>query len=748
MSHDRAHLLLASVLLCALSTLLPSAGVAQLADAPAKAREAPVEDEYFGTRVVDPYRWMETSGNSELRQWLEAQGRHTRGVLDRIPARTALLARIHALDQSTSDVYGIIEAGHRYFYFLADPKRPVAQIWYRDGINGPAKLLFDPATLSGSSGHAEAGWFAPSRDGKYLAVAIAFGGAEEAGHLRVIEVAHARMLKEDLPRVWAGDLVTTSWLPDNRSFTYTQFPKLAADQGKEQRLMRSRALLHSLGQNPDGAGDRALFGFGVDPALDIAKEYANVVAIPPTSDYAIAVNLTVDVDLPGVFVAPLAALAAEHIAWTRVAGPEDQIQSNPNLEVHGKDLYLVTRREAPRFRVLRAPLSHPDLSKAEIAVPESERVIENIGAAADGLYILDLDGGLSRLRRLRWGETKPEAVELPFSGAIKTVTTHAAEPGAILRMRSRTHPNAILQVDATTRTTHDTGWQTPAKVDFSGVEEREVMVVGNDGTRVPLSILIAKSASLDGTHPTLLDSYGAYGFAAKPYFDPTLLAWIERGGVFAVAHPRGGGEFGEEWHRGGMQQTKLNTVLDTIACAQYLVDQRYTSPRKLALQGASAGGLVVGGAIEWRPDLFAAAIDHDGVSDALRTELELTGPINVPEFGSTHTAAGFHALYAMSPYHHVRDGVAYPAVLLETGVNDPRVEPWQMAKMTARLQTASSSGRPVLLRVDLDTGHFGGTTDQTEQLLADEWSFLLWQFNESEFQPRNSGEGVRSKSGR
>jgi prolyl oligopeptidase len=723
-------------LTAAMCVSLPAGVFAQDSGPPPRAREAPVEDEYFGTRVVDPYRWMETQDNGELKRWLEAQARQTNAVLERIPARKELLARLHALDQSTAEVYGIVAAGRRYFYFLADPKRPVAQIWYREGLDRPAKLLFDPATLSGSSGHAEAGWFMPSRDGRYLAVAIAFGGAEDDGHLRVIDVDHARMLKEDLPRVWAGsDGVSTSWLPDNRSFTYTQFPRLAADQGKEQRLMRSRALLHTLGQNPDGAGDRALFGFGVDPGLDIAKEYINVVVVPPTSDYALAVNATVDVDLPGLFVAPLAALAAERIAWTRVAGPQDQIQSNPNLEVHGNDLYLVTRRDTPRFRVLRVNLTHPDLQQAEIAVPQSDRVIENIGAATDGLYILDLDGGLSRLRRLRWGASKAESLELPFSGAIRTVTTHAAEPGAILRMRSRTHPNVILHVDGMTGRANDTGWQAPAKVDFSSIDEREVIVVGNDGTRIPLSILIARSAPLDGSHPTLLDSYGAYGFAAKPYFDPMLLAWLERGGVFAVAHPRGGGEFGEEWHRGGMQQTKLNTVFDTIACAQYLVDYHYTNSSKLALQGASAGGLVVGGAITWRPNLFAAAIDHAGLSDALRFETTANGPVNVPEFGSTHTVAGFHALYAMSPYHHVRDGVAYPALLLETGVNDPRVDAWQMAKMSARLQAANSSGRPILLRVDFDTGHFGGTTEQTERLLADEWTFLLWQFGDPRFQP-------------
>jgi prolyl oligopeptidase len=213
------------------------------------------------------------------------------------------------------------------------------------------------------------------------------------------------------------------------------------------------------------------------------------------------------------------------------------------------------------------------------------------------------------------------------------------------------------------------------------------------------------------------------------------LAWLERGGVIAIAHPRGGGELGEDWHRAGMKETKLNTVFDTIACAQYLIDEHYTTPRTLAVSGASAGGIAVGGAITWRPYLFAAAIDHAGATDSLRDETTAAGPVNIPEFGSTKTPEGFRALHAMSAYAQVHDGVDYPAVLLETGINDPRVDAWIIAKMAARLQAATAGDKPILLRVDFDTGHFGGTTNQTNQLLADEWSFLLWQFGDPGFQP-------------
>jgi prolyl oligopeptidase len=735
------HIRLCTAVLLAVTAagaLAPAPGAAQAVAPAPKAREAPATDEYFGTQVVDPYRWMETPGSMELLEWLKAQAQYTSASLERLPARKELLARIHALNQSVSDVYGIVQAGGRFFYFRADPARSVPQIMFRDGLDGSEKLLFDPATLAQAAGHAEAGWFAPSQDGRYLAIGISFGGAEEAGHLRVLDVDRGQLLDEDLPRVWAGPGdVSSSWLSDGRTFTYLQFPLLMPGQSPQERLLRSRSFLHTVGRNTDGQGDRPIFGFALDPAIALAKENLNLIQIAPQSDYAVAISETVDVDLAALFVAPVSALRAKRVHWTRVAGADDQIQSNASLEVHGKQLYVVSRKAAPRFRVLRIDLAHPDVRKAGVAVPESELVIENISAAADGLYILDLDGGLSGLRRLRWGTSHAEPVSLPFAGSIRAVYTHPASPGALLRMRSRTHPNVILRVDGESGASTDSGWQQAAKADFSGIDEREVMAIGHDGTRIPLSILIAKSAPLDSDRATLLDSYGAYGIfgTAKPYFDPVLLAWLERGGVFAVAHPRGGGEFGEEWHRGGMQQTKLNTVFDTIACAQYLVDHHYTSPRKLAVQGASAGGLVVGGAIAWRPELFAAAIDHAGMSDALRAETSANGPGNIPEFGSTRTAAGFHALYAMSPYHQLRDGVAYPAVLLETGVNDPRVDAWQMAKMTARLQAASTSGRPVLLRVDFDTGHFGGTTEQTEQLLADEWSFLLWQFKDPQFQP-------------
>jgi prolyl oligopeptidase len=244
-----------------------------------------------------------------------------------------------------------------------------------------------------------------------------------------------------------------------------------------------------------------------------------------------------------------------------------------------------------------------------------------------------------------------------------------------------------------------------------------------------------------------LHGYGSYGITYDPGFDPTSLAWLERGGVVAVAHIRGGGEYGEDWHSGGRKGTKRNTITDFLACAQYLIDHKYTSPQHLAGEGTSAGGITVGGAITERPDMFGAALDNVGMSDDLRAELQINGPANIPEFGTVKNADDFRNLYAISAFHRLKDHTAYPAVLLTTGINDPRVDPWQMNKMTARLQATSSSGKPVLLRVDYDAGHggIGATKSQHTALLTDQFSFLLWQLGDPDYAVPD--EAAKSKTG-
>jgi prolyl oligopeptidase len=405
--------------------------------------------------------------------------------------------------------------------------------------------------------------------------------------------------------------------------------------------------------------------------------------------------------------------------------------------LRGDQLYFLSQHGAPHFRLLRTSLAHPDVAHAEVIVPEGHGVLTDFDIASDALYVNERDGAVGRLLRVSFDGKNSRPVPLPFQGSIQGPATDARQPGALFNIQGWVQPPRIFNYDPATDKTTDTGLTPPSSLDVSGLETEEVFALSYDGTFIPLSIVHRKGLTLDGSHPTILTGYGSYGLSLDPGFSPTSLAWLERGNVLAVAHVRGGGEYGEDWHLAGQKRTKLNTVFDFIACAQYLVDQHYTAPKYLAGRGGSAGGITVGGALTWRPDLFGVILDYVGISDTLRVELTPNGPPNIVETGSVQTEQGFHDLYAMGPYFHVRDGAAYPAVLFTTGANDPRVAPWEMTKMAARVQAATGSGRPVLLRIDYDAGHgIGSTASQGESLTADSWAFALWQMGDPEFQPK------------
>jgi prolyl oligopeptidase len=360
-------------------------------------------------------------------------------------------------------------------------------------------------------------------------------------------------------------------------------------------------------------------------------------------------------------------------------------------------------------------------------VPESEAVITSMLVAQDALYVQRLDAGVRRLVRVDFKGGPPQRIPLPYEATVSRPVADARGAGVLFRLESWTKSAAWFRYDPSQKSLIDTKWLSPSPVDFSGIESVVVKVPSHDGAMVPLSILYRRNLKRDGRNPTLLLGFGAYGSVTDPAFRPRLLAWLERGGVYAYAHVRGGGDYGEGWHRAGQKLTKMNSVRDFIACAEYLIREKFTSPAHLAGQGQSAGGIVIGRSITERPDLFGAAVSDRGGLNMLRLETEPNGPPNVPEFGSVKTLEGFKGLLAMDAYHHVKDATAYPAVLLLIGINDAQVTPANSAKMAARLQAATTSGKPVLLRVDYDAGHNFSTQNQRVDELADTWAFLLWQ---------------------
>ncbi len=688
-----------------------------------------VTDDYFGTRVVDPYRWLENTSDPGVIAWMKQQNDYTRSVLAKIPGRDALLARISELDNAGATVSAVQVWGGHYFYLKAEPGSDNRKLYVRDSLTAPERVLIDPEKLTTPDGkHFSIDYFQPSFDGKYVAYGISRGGSEMS-ILHFVESATGKLLPEEIDR---AQFAQPNWLPDGKSLFYSRLPKLPPDAPATAQYQKLRQYRHTLGTDPEK--DPVVFGYDVNPAVKVlADDFAFIVYSPGALRYMVGVvshGVQREVDL---YVVPFTGSPDAHTAWKKIADDNDDITG---LDVHRDQIYLLSHNDASRFKVLRTSLANPDLATAQMVVPPSSAVVVGVAAAADALYLQDLDGGIGRIRKLCYDTGKVQSVRLPFDGAVQSLVTNPTENGAWLELASWTKSPLWYGLDGKTGKIADTGLVAPSPVEYSNVESEERKARSADGTMVPLSIVHEKGLAMDGSHPTWLEGYGAYGITLDPTFSPRLLAFFEKGGVYAVIHARGGGEYGEDWHKAGEKLTKQHTIDDMLAGAHYLIEHKYTSAEHLAGEGTSAGGITIGGAITQRPDLFGAALIRVGDSDALRSELMASGPANIPEFGTVKDPDGFKALYAMDAYVHVKPGTAYPAVMLTTGANDPRVAPWEAAKMTARLQADTSSGKPVLLRVDYDAGHgLGSTKSQRDSELADEMAFLFWQLGVPQYQP-------------
>ena len=703
---------------------------------PPVAQVRPVVDDYFGTKVTDPYRYMERLDNPEVAKWMKAQNDYTRRVLGRMSGRDQLLARIEQLDKSVpARVGGIVRlATGRYFYYKLLSTESVTKLYMRDGMipqetPGQETLLVDPQRITGKDTPSAINYFWPSSDGRYVAYGISLGGSEKAV-LHIMDTETGRDTGETIDRADLNDRV--GWLPGSRSFIYNRMQKLQPHAPQEEREIKSRAYLHVIGSNPEH--DKAVFGYGLSPLVKVEPADISVVATYPDVPFAFGTVEHGSQNEISIYVAPLDSVGKQSTPWRKVCDVDDAVT---NMAIRGDDLWLLTHKGASHFKVIHTHLSRLDLIHADVVVPPSEAVVTNLAAAQDALYVQLRDGAAERLLQIGYeAGSKPELIVLPYDGSIGLYPTDVRAPGVVFELSAWTKANRFYEYDAKTNSVVDTKLQPSAPFDNpEDIESEEVKVPSKDGTLIPFSIIYRRGLKLDGSNAVLLNGYGAYGSSLDAYYDPVNLAWLERGGVLAFAHVRGGGEFGDDWHKAGQKLTKPNTWHDFIACAEYLIDQKYTSPAHLAGEGESAGGILIGRSITERPDLFAAALIEVGFTDALRGELEQDGPGEIPEWGTIKDPDGFKGLYEMSAYAHVKNGVRYPAVMLTTGRNDPRVAPWESDKMAARLQAATTSGKPILLRVDYEAGHgIGSTKTQLEQELADEWSFLFWQFGDARFQ--------------
>ena len=712
-----------------LTVLITVAAMISWSAPPPPTPVKPVTNVYFGHRVVDRYQWLEKLNDPAVKKFFRQQADYTNAVLSRLgPGREKIRADVARLSDAGASVSTIFRAGNRIFYLERPPAANDARLMVLDPGSKP-RLLLDPDALgksTGSKAHLSLSNVLPSPDGAYVVVGIVPGGAEVETHTRVVNAASGSLLPEDLPRTWFG---ATAWAGDSKTFFYNQTPELKPGESQNDRELRSIAYRHTIGAI---ASDVPVFGIGLDPNVNFVPTDQPYIVISPVSPYAIGGISHGVQNEQTLYVAPTSAvLSAGPIPWRKIVDVGDDVTG---FDLNGSIMYLQSHKNASHFKVMAIDLGDngQTAANATTIVPTSQTVIQQIAVGQDGLYVRGLVAGLADLRKVPLsanGPTAAAAVKLPFAGTLQEFATDPRVPGALLGLVSWTKPLLVYTLGANGALT-DTGIVKPPKIDTSKYTSIEVKSRSDDGALVPLSIVMRRGTKLDGTNPTYLEAYGAYGLDIDPYFLRTQLAWLDQGGVYAVSHVRGGGENGEDWHVAGKDALKHHTFDDAVGAARYLIAQKYTSSAHLVIEGTSAGGIMVGGAITRHPELFVAALDVVGWTDPLRSEAaDPNGTTNVPEFGSVSTKAGFNNLYEMDAYQHIVDGVKYPAVLAVTGINDPRVAPWHPAKFVARLQQATSSGRPVLLRVDYDAGHglLAASRAQRIALLTDEFSFLMWQ---------------------
>ena len=676
---------------------------------PLVARRGDVTDDLHGTRVADPYRWLEDGASPEVAAWTAAQNAHTRATLDAWPGRAALRARLDEL-MSVGSVESPeprpIGAGrHRYFFRRRTGQQNQPVLWVRDGLDGPERPLVDPNALS-DAGAVSLDWWFPSNDGRLLAYGTSTHGDEESV-LRVRDVATGRDLDDAIARVRHASL---AWRPDGSGFWYTRFPARGSVPDGEEHYHRA-VYFHRLGDPP--AADALVFGEGR------AMTDSPSVQVSPSGRWLL-VTVWQGWTKSELHLRDLASPGAPFVPLTQgIAARFDATVSDDALHVRTDD-------GAPRFRLFTVDLRAPSRERWRERVPEGDDALAGFAVAGRDLVLRYLHEATARLVRLG-PDGVAHDVALPFVGAAQTTTAHVHGREVFWDLASFASPPRVLRLDLATSAV-TTFAEVPSPVDPAGFAVERRRARSRDGTLVPYFLVQRAGATRTGVAPTVLTGYGGFGIDVVPTFQRGALALLEQGGALAVANLRGGGERGEAWHRAGMLGEKQNVFDDAAAVAEDLIADRVTDRDHLAVLGRSNGGLLVGALVTQRPELFRAAVAGVPLLDMLRYQRFLIAKLWVAEYGSADDAAQFPWLHAYSPYHRVRAGTRYPAVLLSAATGDARVDPMHARKMAAALQAATSSDRPILLRVEGEAGHgVGKPLAKAIDEAADTWGFLFSQ---------------------
>ena len=690
-----------------------------------KTPKIAVTENLWGIDYQDDYRWLENMKDPKVVSWFKQQADLTNSVMNTISGRDELIQEWRKLALlQPAIIFSEAEANGKYFFQKRNPGEKVSKVYYRENLNGDDQLLFDPQTfILGKTLSVQS--INPSNDGTKLLIAYSEAGAE-VSTLRVMDVKTKKFLNDVINNTaGAGD-----WTLDDSAFFYTWIK--SADNTDPAARLNPKSKLHKLGS--DNGKDVDFFSSGSYPAMKIdEKVYPVNFLYKDNPNYVFAAESSVQNELVSYY-APIDQFNSKTIPWKKLTSADDKIVRG--MEIFGDKIYAITYKNAKNYQLVSTSLQNPDWNNVDIIAPNQAMTLESFTRSKDFMILSYSDGLHNFLFKYDPKTEKMSPIKLPYEGTVNVQRLAKQSNDFIIGMTSWNTPFTEMIYNADTDQFTKSPFNQPANYpeEYKNLIVEEVNVKGHDGVMIPLSIIYKKGLKKDGSNVGFIESYGAYGISMTPGFATRLYSLAVKGVVIAIPHVRGGSEKGEEWYKAGFKTTKPNTWKDFISCAEYLIEKGFTKADRLAGTGTSAGGILISRAITERPDLFAAAVINVGLGNAMRAEFSSNGPVNTPEFGTVKDKVEAKSLYEMDGMMHVKNGVKYPAVMGVGGWNDPRVVAWQPGKFVAALQNATTSGKPVLMKVNYDNGHFTEDKEITYANFADQYAFMMWQCGHPDFQ--------------
>jgi len=697
---------------------------------PVIQKQGAVED-YHGMGIEDPYRNLENIEDTAVLSYLKLQEEFTTYTLDKQRKKETITTardRTEAVNQPKTGKIRITK-NRLYFYLKRNPEETFPKLYYRNGFDGEETLLLDPSSQEFGE-EMTISFIRPNWDGSKVAFGLTRNDREFC-KLRVLDVASKTVLPGFADHALPNSLGGVEWLPDGTGFIYTYLPVI--DSKDKGYLLNSKAVLYLIENNRSVD----IFSKENNPNISFQSEDFPITNITSeTSNYLLASIAGVS-RYRDTYVASIEDLKTGTVSWKKLYGKEDKIIQ---FSIEGDDLYFRSSKSASNFELYKVSLRAPDFSNPEMLVrADSIASITDFALANNTLFYATTKNGVeANMFMLKDQVTQKIALPKP-SGYLSIITNGIEGDGLWIETEGWISKPERYTLDFANYTFREENMSPVQRYEeLQDVVVEEIEITSHDGTKVPLSLVYNKNIDLNKENPLLLKGYGAYGISDTPYLDPYLLPWIQHGGIYAVAHVRGGGEKGDAWYKGGFKNTKSNTWKDFIACTEYLIDGNYTNPKKIIAMSSSAGGVLVGRAITERPDLYAGAVIRVGLLNPLRLEAAPNGLNNAKEFGSVKDSLEFQALLEMDPYHSIKEGASYPAIYLTAGINDARIPAWQPAKFAARMQEANTSRKPVLISIDFEGGHgTNASKDKAAQELEDILTFALWQVGHPDYQGKD-----------